>query len=93
MTITIDSKAFKQIMDKLNFIEKSLIAMAPKASLSKWMSETEVTLLTGLGKRSLHDKRKSGVFNWTTATGRKVKYLRSDIDKYLDKNSTLHVHR
>jgi predicted DNA-binding transcriptional regulator AlpA len=87
-TITIESKAFKRIMDKLTFIEQTLKVMSANSSRSKWMMEDEVMALTRLSKRSLFDKRKKGEFEFSTATGRKIKYLRKDIDAYLNNNST-----
>jgi len=89
MNITIDSKAFKKIMDKLNFIEQTIIAMAPKNSVSKWMSEAEVMALLNLSKRSLQRKRSAGVLEWSTESGRKIKYLRKSIESFLDKNSSM----
>jgi len=89
MTITVDSKAFKKIMDKLNFIEQTIIAMSPKNSVSKWMSEAEVMALLNLSKRSLQRKRSAGILEWSTESGRKIKYLRKSVDRFLDKNSTM----
>ena len=88
-TITIDSKAFKIIMDKLEFLEKSIKVMSANNGFSKWMDEKEVIAMTGLSKRTLIDKRKDGVFNWSSATGRKIKYLRKDVEGYINNNSTL----
>jgi hypothetical protein len=88
-TVTFDSKAFKSIMDKLIFLEQSVKVMSSHNGFSKWMDEAEVILLTGLSKRTLRDKRSRGVFNWSTATGRKIKYLRKDVEAYLNNNSTL----
>jgi hypothetical protein len=87
--ITIDSKAFKTIMDKLTFIEQAIKAMSTNNGNSKWITEDEAVLMTGLSKRSLRDKRKKGIFNFSTPTGRKIKYLRKDVTDYLDKNSTI----
>ncbi|MEX6691220.1 hypothetical protein QTN47_27165 [Danxiaibacter flavus] len=87
--ITIESKAFKIIMDKLDYLEKTIKVMSSNNGFSKWMDETEVIAMTGLCKRSLLEKRKAGVFNWSSATGRKIKYLRKDVEGYLNRNSTL----
>lgn len=90
-TITFESKAFKAIMDKLTFLEKSIKVMSSHNGFSRWMTEDEVVQMTGLKKRTLREKRRRGVFNWTTATGRKVKYLRKDVEGYLDNNSTISI--
>lgn len=87
--ITIESKAFKKIMDKLNFLEKTMKAMSPNNTQSKWMQEDEVMAITGLCKSSLRKKRSRGEFTYSTATGRKIKYLRKDVENYLNDNSTL----
>jgi hypothetical protein len=89
MVITIDSKAFKKIMEKLDRIEICVKKISLSKTSSKWISEEEAMAITGLGKDSLRKKRQSGVFNYTTATGRKIQYLRMDIEKYLDNNSTI----
>jgi hypothetical protein len=72
----------------LEFIEKNIKAMHARNGFNKWMDETDVMIVTGLSKKSLQLKRKAGIFNYTTATGRKIKYLRSDIEKYINKYST-----
>jgi hypothetical protein len=87
--ITIDSKAFKMIIDKLTFLEQTVKALSLNNGHSRWIMEDDVVLLTGLSKRSLRDKRKNGQFNYSTATGRKIKYLRKDVEAYLNNNSTL----
>jgi len=85
--ITIESKAFKIILEKLNFLEKTIKGI--NSTKSRWITEEEAMLLTDLSRRRLYDKRKNKIFNSTSATGRKVKYLRKDIEKYLEDNSTL----
>lgn len=75
---------FQAIMKRLDKLEEKI-----KPSFSKWMDEKEAMEITGLKKRSLIYKRKAGIFNFSTATGRKIKYLRKDIEAYLNDNSTL----
>ena len=89
--ITIESKAFKKIIEKLNFLEKTMKALSSNSRQTKWLTEEETMVLTGLGKRSLYNKRKRGDLSFTTATGRKIKYLRKDVEGYLNDNSTLIV--
>ena len=84
--ITIESDAFKIIMNKLNLIEQYI--KSTTITKSKWISEEEAMNLTGLGKRSLSIKRSRGIFTYSTATGRKIKYLRTEIEAYLNDNST-----
>jgi len=87
--ITIESKAFKLIVDKLTFLENAVKAQALNNGHSRWITEEQTILLTDLSKRRLYDMRKSGIFNFSTATGRKIKYLRKDVENYLNNNSTV----
>jgi len=84
MNITIDSKAFKMIMDKLDFVETSVKVLSHRASTSKWMSEDEVKALTDLSTDTLYRKRKEGKLRYSTVSGRKIKYLRTDVEAYLN---------
>jgi hypothetical protein len=88
-TVTIPEKVWRTMVDKINFIEQTIKPLARNYKQPKWLNEDEVIEMTGLSKRSLRDKRAKGIFNWSTATGRKIKYLRVDIENYFDKNSTL----
>ncbi|HZW64665.1 MAG TPA: helix-turn-helix domain-containing protein [Hanamia sp.] len=87
--ITIESKAFKIIVDKLTFLEQTVKALSLNNGHGRWITEEEAMMLTNLSKRSLQRKRKKGEFNYSTATGRKIKYLRKDVEAYLNNNSTL----
>lgn len=82
-TITIESAAFKKIMKKLDFLEKTVRSVIPSG---KWISEDEAMQITGLGKRSLRNRRVNGLFTFSTETGKNIKYLRSDIEDYLNNN-------
>jgi predicted DNA-binding transcriptional regulator AlpA len=84
MNITIDSKAFKMIMDKLTFLEAAVKAQNARQGLTKYMDEEEVMQVTGLSKRTLAEKRKQGVFTGYTSTGRKIKYLRKEVETYMN---------
>lgn len=87
MKTTIDSEAFKQIMQKLESIENLLKERSP-GKPSKWVDEQEAMNITGLGKSSLRNRRKSNAITWSTETGRNIKYLRKDLEDYIEKNST-----
>lgn len=86
--ITIESKAFQIIMNKLNLLEATVKAMSINNGHSRWMEEADVMAVTGLSKSSLLVKRRAGILNWSSATGRKIKYLRRDVEAYLNSNST-----
>lgn len=87
MRITIDSEAFKQIMQKLESIENLLKERSP-GKPGKWVDEEEAMKITGLGKGSLRRRRKENTFTWSSATGRKPKYLRKDLEDYIEKNAS-----
>ena len=89
MLITIDSLAYKKIMAKLDNLEKAVRKISPDNANRRWIDEAETMTLTGLRKSSLLEKRKSGVFNFSAPNGRKVRYLRKDVERYLENNSTL----
>lgn len=89
MNITIDSNAFKIIMDKLSFLEASVKAMSVNHSFSKWMTQEDVMIVTGLCKSSLQKKRREGIFKFSTVSGRKIKYLRKDVESYMNGNRTI----
>jgi carbamoylphosphate synthase small subunit len=84
MNITIDSKAFKIIMDKLTLLEAAVKAQNARQGLSKYMSEEEVMQVTRLSKRALAEKRKAGIFMGHTSTGKKIQYLRKEVEAYLN---------
>ena len=88
MKLSIDSKDLQIIRASLERIERGIEKLSSITSVSKWIDEEEAMKLTGLGKDSLRRKRKDGVFTWTTATGRKIKYLRADMEAYLDNNAS-----
>lgn len=46
------------------------------------MKEDEVMLVTDLSKSSLKQKRVADVFRSKSATGKKIHYLRSDVEAY-----------
>lgn len=78
---------FQAIMKRLDKIEEKL--RPSLSAFSKWMNEEEVIQVTGLSKRTLREKRTNGIFNFSTATGRKIKYLRKEIEAYINNNSTV----
>jgi hypothetical protein len=89
MTEATYEKLYREQSRRLEFIEQSLRVLTLNNGVSKWITEDEAALITGLSKRSLREKRKNGIFNWSSATGRKVKYLRKDVENYINNNSTL----
>ena len=88
-TITVDSQVWKKLIDEITFIKTSLKVMSLNNGFNRWMTEAEVMAATDLSKRSLFEKRKKGVFRFSTVSGRKIKYLRKDVESYINGNSTL----
>jgi hypothetical protein len=86
--ITIESKAFKRIMDKLNYVENTVKVIVSNNSQNPLITEDEAVILTGYSKRSLREKRRKGLLDFSTATGRKIKYKRKDIENYLNNNTS-----
>lgn len=84
--IIIDSKDFKKLISKIDRIEQFI--KESKKAPAKWISEEDAMILTKLGKSSLRKKRSRGIFTYSTATGRKIKYLKKEIEDYLNDNST-----
>lgn len=87
MQLTTDNEAFKQIMKRFDKIEKMMQDLKGPV-LSKWVDEGEAIRITGLGKRSLQKKRLDNIFTWSSATGRKIKYLRKDLEDYINENTS-----
>lgn len=86
--VLIPAPVWRKVQNDLDFLKQTIKPLVAKAKPSEWVSEEEAKEITHLGSRSLLDKRKAGVFNWRTATGRKIEYLRKDIESYKNKFST-----
>lgn len=84
-------KSDLQVLKQQNdFIIKMLKNFLPEAGKNLWMSEDEVSTVTGLAKRSLLRVRKAGKLNFRYAgNGRKIQYNRKEVEAYLKNNSTL----
>ncbi len=83
-TITFESPAYKSLKDQLDAMQTMLKVVCARASVSKWVFEDEAMLLTGLKHKSLWKLRATDVIRSRTVTGRKIQYLRSDINAYTD---------
>lgn len=77
-------KLYNKLLQRLDGIEKILQETKYNNVYSKWVKESEAIALTGLSTRSLRAKRAAGIFSWSSATGRKIKYLRKDLESYLE---------
>ena len=90
--VSVPEKVWRKLQNDLSYLISVVEPLALNAKKSKWMTEEEVIQVTGLKRGSLRKKRVNMEFNWGYAgAGRKVQYLRKDIEAMMDKNSTLKV--
>ena len=73
----------------MNFLVKTVSALAKNVKPSKWMDETEVCELLGtkdkpMSKRQIAILRKEGVLMGHSSTGKNFKYLRSEVDEFIE---------
>ncbi|MFT3679473.1 MAG: helix-turn-helix domain-containing protein [Ferruginibacter sp.] len=87
-TVTIPAIVWRNLLSDIKFLKEAIVPLAKGHKPSQWMFENEVMEVTGLSKSSLKSYRKKMVFNWSTGTGRKIKYLRKDVEAFLNNNST-----
>ncbi|PLX07664.1 MAG: DNA-binding protein [Marinilabiliales bacterium] len=86
--ITIESDAFKQIMDKLQSLESKFIELKMEAITplsEKWMDNQDVLLLLKISKRTLQSYRDTNKIPYSQI-GHKIYYKASDVEKFLKKN-------
>jgi MerR family transcriptional regulator, repressor of the yfmOP operon len=86
--ITIDSIAFKQIIEKMDLLEARFENLA-EASVNplkdKWLDIEEVCFLLKVSKRTLQSYRNDKLLPYSII-GKKVYYRASDVEKFLLKN-------
>ena len=91
--MSLNEATYKRLYEEqrrdMQFIKSALKVALMNNGQGKWLPEAEASLITGLSVRSLRSKRAEGVFRYSAPKGRKVQYLRTDIENYLSKNSNL----
>jgi hypothetical protein len=87
-TVQIPYSTFKKMQDDISVMKQLLFRMSG-IKTNDWVSEEDAMVMTSLSKRSLFNLRKNNTINWSTASGRKIKYSRKDLENYLNHNSTL----
>lgn len=88
--ITIESDAFKQIMEKLNSLENKFIELKMEADnplSEKWLDNQDVAILLKTSKRTLQSYRDEGRLSYSQV-GYKIYYKASDVEKFLKSNYT-----
>lgn len=84
--ITIQSEAFRQIMDKLNGIDQKLESQKPKPALKDtWFDIQEACFILKVSKRTLQNYRKDRVLPYSKIDG-KIYFKADDIQKHLERN-------
>ena len=82
--ITIESKAFQDIVAKLEAINTRLI-QKEKEPKEKWLDNLELMQLLKISKRTLQHYRDSGLISFAQV-GAKIYYKLSDIEELLIKH-------
>jgi hypothetical protein len=88
--ITIESEAFKQIMDKLQSLEERFIKLKVDAQTplsDRWLDNQDILLLLKISKRTLQTYRDERKIPFSQV-GNKIYYKASDVEKFLKKNYT-----
>jgi len=86
--ITIESDAFKQIMDKLKGLDEKFVELKMEADTplsERWLDNQDVMLLLKISKRTLQTYRDESRIPFSQI-GQKIYYRASDIEKFLKKN-------
>ncbi len=86
--ITIESGAFKQIMDKLQSLESKFVELKMEASTplsEKWLDTQDLVLLLKTSKRTLQAYRDDKKIAYSQI-GNKIYYKASDVEKFLKNN-------
>lgn len=86
--ITIESEAFKQIIDKLQGLEDKFIKMKIDAQTplsERWLDNQDIMLLLKISKRTLQAYRDDRKIPFSQV-GNKIYYKASDVEKFLKKN-------
>ncbi len=84
--ITIESEAFKSLIQKLDSIEAKT-ATKPQSPENTWLDNQELCLLLKVTPRTLQNHRDNGILPYTQIGG-KIFYRQSDVFKVLEENMT-----
>ncbi|PLX06037.1 MAG: DNA-binding protein [Marinilabiliales bacterium] len=86
--ITIESEAFRQIIEKLQGLEDKFIKMKMDAESplsDRWLDNQDVMLLLKISKRTLQTYRDERKIPFSQV-GNKIYYKASDVERFLKKN-------
>jgi hypothetical protein len=82
--ITIESEAYKSLIQKLDSIEKKTVTK-PQSPENTWLDNQELCLLLKVTPRTLQNHRDNGILPYTQFGG-KIFYRQSDVFKVLEEN-------
>lgn len=84
--ITIESKAFKDLLAEIKEIKSQLESWRKQSPLvDPWLDNNDVVQLLKVSKRTLQTYRDQGDLSFSQ-TGAKIYYLASDIDRFLKRH-------
>jgi hypothetical protein len=86
--ITVESEAFKQIIEKLQSLEERFIKLKIDAQTplsERWLDNQDILLLLKISKRTLQSYRDERKIPFSQV-GAKIYYKASDVEKFLKKN-------
>jgi len=86
--ITIESKVFREIIDKLNKIETRFIELEGKTDYplnERWLDNQEVTQLLNISKRTLQFYRDDALISFSQI-GNKMYYKVVDVENFLKRH-------
>lgn len=83
--ITIESKAFKELMDKVNTIAKFVVNYQPEETSDEetWVDSYEVCTFLRISERTLQRLRKNRLITYSTISG-KTYYTIAEIKRLLN---------
>ena len=81
----------ERIINIENMMKQILAAViAPNNRVTdKWLSETQVKETLFVGADTLYNLRRKNILRASSATGRKLKYFRTDVEQYLLDHSSI----
>ncbi len=86
--ITIESEAFRQIIDKLKKLDRNFGSLSEKADKKiseRWLDGQEVRFLLKISTRTLQNYRDEQLLPYSQI-GNKMYYKAVDVEKFLKKN-------
>lgn len=84
--ITIESKAFQEILNHLETIKTEIRQSSPPSPPSdRWLDNDETAAILKVSKRTLQTYRDSGEISFSQ-TGSKIYYRHSDIEEFLQRH-------